>query len=88
MREAIFIIFVILLLLGLTALRYRKQIAGLIGLAKMLQDVKNSAGSIGREKRGKGPSLQLVNCSQCGVWVPANKIISNRVGSAVCAKCG
>ena len=40
MRDAIFILFVIFVLFGLTALRYRKQIAGMIGVARMIKDAK------------------------------------------------
>jgi hypothetical protein len=74
MREAFFILFVILILLALTALRYRKQIAGVIGVAKMLKDVKDQAGQ-GKTIRGEQPSVQLVNCAACGVWVPQNKAV-------------
>ena len=38
MRDAIFILFVALILLGITAIKYRKQIAGMIGVARMLKE--------------------------------------------------
>ena len=76
MKDAVFILFVVLVLSGLTALRYRKQIAGMIGVARMLRESKQSVG------QGQGSftdkSIPLVNCSKCGVWVPQNK--SRKVG--------
>lgn len=72
MRELFFILVVILILLGLTAIRYRKQIAGMIGLARMLKEAKNAAVQ-GSSLRGEQASVQLVNCAKCGVWTPQNK---------------
>lgn len=79
MREALFILFVIALLLGMTAIRYRKQIAGMIGLAKMLKEAKDgiTAGTKNLP-RDDGRSIPLVNCSKCGVWVPQTKAIRVR----------
>ena len=74
MREALVILLVIFLLLALTAIRYRKQIAGILGIARMLRDAKRAASGTrqtfpqDREKAG-----QLVNCAKCGVWVPEAK---------------
>jgi len=71
MRDAIFILFVALILLGITAIKYRKQIAGMIGVARML---KEAAQPRGRSVPGDtGKSIPLVNCTKCGVWVPQNK---------------
>ncbi len=73
MREIFVILVVIVVLLGLTALRYRKQIAGILGLARALKDAKDAVGqsrAIGSDEK---TSIPLVNCSKCGVWVPQNK---------------
>ncbi len=40
MREFVVILFVILILLGLTAYKYRRQIAMVIGFGKMLRDAR------------------------------------------------
>ena len=84
MREVLLILGVVIVLLALTALRYRKQIAGVIGVARMLQDVRNSGISAKRERE---PAVHLVNCEKCGVWVPENKAQKRRDGGAYCAKC-
>ncbi len=76
MREALFILVIVLLLLALTAIRYRKQIAGMIGFAKMLKEAKQNInlGST-NTKREPEKSIPLVNCSKCGVWIPQTKAV-------------
>jgi hypothetical protein len=76
MKEAVFILLVIGVLLALTAVRYRKQIAGLISLAKVLRETKRAVlertPAISREAE---KSIPLVNCAGCGVWVPRTKAL-------------
>lgn len=82
MREALFILLVLFILLALTAFRYRKQIAGVMSVAKMLKEAKHAAASgIQDMPREKVKSKALVNCSKCDVWVPETKAI--RTGSTV-----
>ena len=72
--RALFIFLFIVVLFALTAVRYRKQIAGMIGFARMLKDASQPASSDSRAFRGDtGKSIPLVNCSKCSVWVPQNK---------------
>ena len=85
MKEGALILLVILVLLGLTAIRYRKQISGLIGIARMLKDVKEQTGRP-RAVQAEQSGVQLVNCSNCGVWVPQNKALS-RNGKYFCSAC-
>ncbi|HRI03155.1 MAG TPA: hypothetical protein PLL77_05395 [Pyrinomonadaceae bacterium] len=73
MREIFVILVVILVLLGLTALRYRKQIAGILGLARALKEAKDAVGHSRVISSDEKTSIPLVNCSKCGVWVPQNK---------------
>ncbi len=73
MKEAFFILFVVALLAALTAVRYRKQISGMIGLAKVLKEAKDNIGQSRSLQGEKQASVQLVNCAKCGVWVPQNK---------------
>lgn len=84
MREFIIIFAVILVLLALTAVKYRKQIAGLIGVARMLKDAKDAVRQ--NSIRGEDPrSVQLVNCAKCGIWVPQDKAIRIRDGYFYCS---
>ena len=73
MREFFVVLVVILVLLGLTALRYRKQIAGLLGLARALKAAKDAVGQSRAISSDGKTSIPLLNCSKCGVWVPQNK---------------
>jgi hypothetical protein len=74
MKEGIFILLVVLALFGLTAIRYRRQISGIIGFARMFKQAKGSISQSGRSFPGeRQKSTPLVNCSACGVWVPQNK---------------
>ena len=74
MREALFILVIVCVLAALTAVRYRKQIAGMIGFARMLKEAKQNI-SVGSTNVIRGPekSIPLVNCSKCGVWIPQYK---------------
>lgn len=78
MREALFIFIILIALLGLTAFRYRKQIAGVLGVARMLKEAKRAA-SEGRKDlpRDGGREKPLVNCVKCGVWVPQDKSLKS-----------
>ncbi len=73
MKEGLFILFIVAILAALTAVRYRKQITGMIGFARMLRDARANVGT-GVDKND-AKSIPLVNCSKCGVWVPQNKAI-------------
>ena len=74
MREALVVLLVIFLLLALTAIRYRKQIAGVLGVARMLRDAKRAASGTQQSLPQEPPrSRQLVNCAKCGIWVPEEK---------------
>ena len=89
MRDALFILFIAAILLAITAVKYRKQINGWIGVARMLKDAKAAAESgqmrARQPQRTKTP-VQLVNCSKCGVWVPQDKA-TQRAGQVYCARC-
>jgi hypothetical protein len=76
MREALFILVIVFVLAALTAIRYRKQISGMIGFAKMLKEAKqNISTSPMSAKREPEKITPLVNCSKCGIWIPQNKAI-------------
>lgn len=89
MREAFFILLVLVVILALTAIRYRKQIAGMIGLARMLKQAKRSAQEAKTFPVDSDVGVQLVNCSKCEIWVPQNRAVKFRDGficSTTCQK--
>jgi hypothetical protein len=87
MKEALFILVVIGVLAALTAIRYRKQITGMIGLARMLKETTRSVAGASKRVAGETKSIPLVNCRRCGVWVPKGKAIKVRDDSYCSEAC-
>jgi len=72
MREALFILAILVVLLGLTAYRYRKQLMFAIQIWRTLKGVRDiqsqqKVSQLDQEPQGKG---ELVSCSRCGKWTP------------------
>ena len=87
MKEALVILVVLAVILILTAVRYRKQIAAVLqiwrSLQSMRQQVKQKQEQVGgTEGISAGP---LVNCARCGTWVPEQKAIKLRGGIIYCS---
>jgi hypothetical protein len=88
MKEALFILLVFGVILVLTAVRYRRQIAGMMqiwrSLKAMRQQIKQKQGrdDIEPERVAAG---KLVNCSGCGTWVPESRAIGLRGGIFYCS---
>ena len=76
MREAFFILLVLIVLAALTAYRYRKGIGAFLEFWRMLRSVRERAQAgekqIRDEKAGGGP---LVNCPKCGKWVSEDEAV-------------
>lgn len=85
MKEALFILIVLAVIFVLTAVRYRKQIAGMLRIYRSLQAMKQG---MKREQVGKNESVSagpLVNCARCGTWVPEERAIKLRGGITYCS---
>lgn len=85
MREFVIILAVIVVLLGLTAVRYRKQIAGVLHVWRMLRSAQREVG------KGSGPekietSSKLVSCAKCGTWTPESSAIRMAPSTFYCSK--
>jgi hypothetical protein len=84
MKEALFILLILAVILALTAIRYRKQIATMLhiwrSLKAMRQQVKEK--QMPAENVSPGP---LVNCVKCGTWVPEGRAIKLRGGTFYCS---
>lgn len=76
------------ILLAITAVKYRRQINGVIGFARMLKEAKNAADvhSVQAAQPQVKSAVQLVNCSKCGVWVPQAKAV-RRGTLSYCERC-
>lgn len=89
MKEALFILTVLAVILGLTAVRYRRQIAGVIQIWRSLKSARDQI----RQRQESGQAVpdktgNLVNCAKCGTWVPEQTAISLRGGIFYCStKC-
>ncbi|MBX7054634.1 MAG: hypothetical protein K1X36_06735 [Pyrinomonadaceae bacterium] len=75
MREFVIILIVILILLGLTAYKYRRQIAMIIGFGKMLRDARADIRRSASPRRIDHEPSELVCCTRCGTWVPQDRAI-------------
>lgn len=87
MREAAFILFVLFLLFGLTALRYRKQIAGILALGRTLKEMKENARSDHpAEQINDQASRELRSCAGCGTWIDTSAAIKFDGNTFYCSK--
>jgi hypothetical protein len=75
MREALFILLVVLILFALTAFRYRRQISSVLGVWRMLKDANRSRQANQMDAGREVPAGPLVNCAKCGTWVPESSAI-------------
>ena len=89
MKEALFILGVLILLAALTAYRYRRQIWAVLEFMNQLKTIregmKRPQDRIPEGPVSKGP---LVNCQKCGSWVPEETAIKlGRTAIFCSAKC-
>lgn len=87
MREALFILLVIGLLLAFTAYQYRRQLRAMREFWRMAKDMRRMASHVRNEvEEPKIPaSGKLVNCSKCGTWVPEERAIRLGRTSTFCS---
>ena len=80
MREALIILLVILVLFALTAFRYRKQIAAMLQVWRMLKSMKQATRPTENQINSseKAVNARLVNCAKCGTWVPESNALKLR----------
>jgi len=87
MREAVFILFVLFLLFGLTALRYRKQIAGILALGRTLKEIRESSkGEVPAYEEKIPAALELRSCTGCGTWIDTSTAIKFDQNTFYCTK--
>jgi hypothetical protein len=89
MREFILILAVIALLLGLTAIRYRRQIVAFIRFWREIQAVRQRINS-GNERiveNNDEAGIQLVKCVSCSKWLPPGAAVKVSSGFACADSC-
>src|SRR5688572_5437699 len=91
MKEAIFILLVIGILLAFMAYKYRRHIRAIREfwrMAKQMRQMTSQTRGEVEEPRAESGSGKLVNCSKCGTWVPEERVLRLGRSSAFCsAKC-
>lgn len=87
MREAIFILLVLLVLLGLTAFRFRNHIWAVYKVWQALSSARELTDQASQQQIPKNKAEEpLVKCVKCGTWVPKGRAID--LGSAVYCSSG
>ena len=88
MIKVLFILFILLVVLGMVAIRYRKQVVMGIEVWKAFKKMRQAARP--PEKQVQAPenvNSPLVKCVKCGTWVPdanAIRLGSNKYCSGAC----
>ena len=85
MREALVILLVLFVILALTAVRYRKQIAAMLHIWRSLKAMRSQIKEKGSVTEPSIPAGPLVNCAKCGTWVPEQRAIKLRGGTNYCS---
>jgi hypothetical protein len=75
MREAFFILLVLVVLFSLTAYRYRRQIRFAREIWRTMKSVRKLHTDGVPQVAEKPESGDLVNCSRCGSWTPESTSI-------------
>jgi hypothetical protein len=73
MREAVFILAIVAVLVAITAVRYRRQISAAIGFYKEIKKVRSQLNEARQnDQAAPQPARQetLVCCQKCRKWVP------------------
>ena len=77
MKEALLVFVVLLVLAGLTAYRYRRQLMAVLNLWRTLQTIRQTGRQSASQIRDDATTAAgpLVNCPKCGTWVTEDKAI-------------
>lgn len=86
MTKILVILFLISVLFGLVALRYRKQIQTALYLFRMFRKMRQMSRAPEEKQIEKTESDgQLVKCARCGTWIPQNKALNLRSKTFYCS---
>ena len=85
MKEAFVILLIIVVLLSLTAIRYRKQIAAMIHVYRSLQKMRQQVKGKQAEPADNISAGNLINCAKCGTWIPEQRAIKLKGGIYFCS---
>ena len=86
MTKILVILFLLTVLFGLIALRYRKQIQMGLYVFRMFRKMRQMSRAPEEKQIEKTESDgQLVKCARCGTWIPQNKALNLRSKTFYCS---
>ena len=87
MKETLFILLVVAVLVGLSMIRYRRQITAAIRFYRILRGQLNQQPQKNQQVRCSRSSdaTELVSCARCGRWVPMTESIKIPGGIVLCS---
>lgn len=86
MTKILIILFLIAVLFGLVALRYRKQIQMGLYVFRMFRKMRQMSRAPEEKQIEKTESDgQLVKCARCATWIPQNKALNLRSKTFYCS---
>lgn len=85
MKEALIILVVVAVLLGLTALKYRRQITAVLRIYRQLKGIRSGSSSPQAVDPALG-SETMVCCERCRKWVAEDRAIRFGRGPFFCSK--
>ena len=87
MREALFVLFVIGMLLAFTAYKYRRQLRMMREVWRVARGMRQM--SVRQQKEVEEPKAapagKLVHCSKCGTWIPEERAVRLGRTSVFCS---
>jgi len=87
MKEVLFILIVVAAILGLAAIRYRRQIVGMIQLYRLMRGQlkpRDNGSEIASHSRTP-EAAKLINCAKCGRWISKSDAVKMRGGLVLCS---
>ncbi|HEY0427896.1 MAG TPA: hypothetical protein VGC76_08945 [Pyrinomonadaceae bacterium] len=88
MTKFLFILLLLLLVSGLVALRYRKQIQMALYMFRMFRKMRQMSKAPEEkqiEKTEASSDAKLVKCARCGTWIPQSKALNLRSKTFYCS---
>lgn len=88
MTKFLVILFILIVVFGLVALRYRKQIQMALYVLRMfrkMRQMNNAPEEKQIEKTESSSDTQLVKCARCGKWIPQSKALNLRSKTFYCS---
>ena len=89
MTKFLVILLILILVFGLIALRYRKQIQSALYVWRMFRQMRKMNKPQAEKKIETAktePAQKLVKCAKCGTWTPLTKAIYFRSKTFYCSK--